>query len=224
MSQQINLYNPVFLKQDKQFSARAMAQAMVLMICGLVLLFILANYRIADTRAQAKTVSAQLEVARNQIVKVVQQTKPVERNPNLEGDIRKMEARVAGNRAVLNFLQKGDFGSHVAYSEVLLALARKTMPGVWLTGVSLNDADNGIDMSGQVLQPVLLPAYIKSLSSETAFKGKSFSSVLMRAPGSDAALMNAKGSTAAPLASVEFLLSTGESARELKFTNGANRK
>ncbi len=227
MSQQINLFNPVFLKQDKEFSARALGQAMLLMACGLVLLFVIGNNRIADTRSQASSTSAKLEAARNQLVKVLQQNQPVKKNPNLDADIRKMEARVAGNREVLSFLQKGDFGSHVAYSEVMRALARKTMPGVWLTRLSLNDTDNGIDIGGQVLQGVLLPAYIKSLSSEAAFKGHSFSSVLMRAPANDAASVDAKGGAAAPLVSVEFTLSTGESTSDLKLangTNGANRQ
>ena len=48
MSQQINLYNPLFLKQEKHFSARTMAQALGIIALALAALY---GYAAAETMA-----------------------------------------------------------------------------------------------------------------------------------------------------------------------------
>ena len=40
MSQQINLYNPLFLKREKHFSARTMVQALGIIALGLAALYV----------------------------------------------------------------------------------------------------------------------------------------------------------------------------------------
>ena len=55
MSQQINLYNPLLLKQQKLFSLRTMAQALGLILLGNFLFYGYASYRTANLRnRQAK--------------------------------------------------------------------------------------------------------------------------------------------------------------------------
>ena len=47
MSQQINLFNPLFLRKEKYFSARTMAQSLALIVLGLVALW---GYALVQTR------------------------------------------------------------------------------------------------------------------------------------------------------------------------------
>ena len=46
MSQQINLFNPVFLKQKKYFSVIAMGQALAMIAVGSALFYGYANYQV----------------------------------------------------------------------------------------------------------------------------------------------------------------------------------
>lgn len=227
MSQQINLFNPVFLKQERLFSARALGQALLLMACGLILLSVVAHYRIADTRSQAVAVAKRLESTRGQLLKMIEMSKPAERNASLDDDIRKLELRVAASKDVLGFLQKRDFGESVAYSDAFRGFSRKAMPGIWLTGFALSDGGQSIEISGRAAQPSLVPAYIRALGNDPAFKGKSFSSVMIRSPQVvpvAATADSAKAVPAAPIASVEFFLSASETVRESIDLNGMKSK
>ncbi len=54
MSQQINLFNPIFLKQKKHFSAATMAQALGLILLGCVILSAYVSYRVNVRAAEAQ--------------------------------------------------------------------------------------------------------------------------------------------------------------------------
>ena len=51
MSQQINLFNPIFLKQRKYFSLLAMLQALGLIVLGSLFLYGYALYQVEQLRA-----------------------------------------------------------------------------------------------------------------------------------------------------------------------------
>ena len=63
MSQQINLFNPVFLKRNTLFSALAMAQGLGLLCIGLIALIAFSSYRMAHVRQDAAVAAAQLTTA-----------------------------------------------------------------------------------------------------------------------------------------------------------------
>ena len=57
MSQQINLFNPIFLKQKKYFSVLTMLQALGLIVLGSALFFAYALYQVAQLSRQADEMS-----------------------------------------------------------------------------------------------------------------------------------------------------------------------
>ena len=215
MSQQINLFNPVFLKRNTLFSALAMAQGLGLLCIGLIALIAFSSYRMADVRKEAAVATAQLTTAQNQLTLMVDKTRPVEKDKVLEEAIQKSESRLGASQRVLDFVAKGDFGSSQGYSEYFRAFSRRMVPGVWLTGFSLNDGGNAIEIDGRALQPALVPAYISGLKSESLFTGKSFGSMQLRTPAANLTepTENAGSPAAKPAAGleyVEFSLRTSE--------------
>jgi hypothetical protein len=54
----------------------------------------------------------------------------------------------------------------------LRALARQSVNGVWLTGLTISGNDIGIE--GSSVRADLVPRYISLLAGEAAFQGKSF--------------------------------------------------
>lgn len=220
MSQQINLFNPIFLQQQKLFPAVTMAQGLGVISLAVLAFAAYSTHRSTQVTDEARVAAAQLQTAQNDLVKMVDQTRPIALNKTIEGDIRRAESRLRASQQILGFVQNGDFKGGKAYSSFLRAFANKAMPGVWLTGFSLGDGGNEIEIFGRALQPALIPVYIKSLKSEGAFAGKSFGSMALRAPSAEG------GKPAATLAVryINFSLNSSDATQGAGLPAGANQK
>jgi hypothetical protein len=209
VSQQINLFNPIFLKQKKYFSALTMAQGLGLVLIGSICVFIYANYQVASLRTEADTTANQLKLTRAQLAKVTADYAPRQKDKTLEDEIRKTEAEVQSQREVLNIVQRGGVGNTKGYAEYFRAFSRQITNGLWLTGFSIYDAGNDIEIRGRALQPELVPTYIKRLKQEPVMQGKSFSTLEMQVPQVVVANKDAAAGMAAKRASagyIEFML------------------
>ena len=182
MSQQINLFNPIFRQQKKYFSAATMAQALGLILGGALLVAAYANYQSANLRRQAAAAATQLAQTQEQLAKVNAQYAVPQKSKSLEDEIRRKEAEVKGMQQVFDTLQKGEFGNTNGYSEYLRSFSRQIADGIWLTGFSIYGAGNEIGLQGRTLRPELVPAYINRLKNEPVMQGKSFAALEMRTP------------------------------------------
>lgn len=185
MSQQINLFNPIFLKQKKYFSALTMMQALGLLLLGSLLLVAFSTYKVSALSKEAIATSTQLALAQTQLAKVTAEFAPRSKSTLLDDDIQKTETEVKSLQQVFDILKKGDFGNTKGYSEYMRAFSRQIVSGVWLTGFSIRGAGNEIGLQGRALRPELVPAYIGRLKHEPAMQGKSFATLEMQVPQID---------------------------------------
>ena len=68
MSQQINLFNPLFLRKEKYFSARTMLQGLGLIVLGLAGLYAFALVQTRDLQRTAAEYTRQVNTQREQFV------------------------------------------------------------------------------------------------------------------------------------------------------------
>jgi hypothetical protein len=184
MRQQINLFNPLFLKQKKHFSAHAMARASTLIVLGSFAVVAYAGYQVSRLRNEAELTAQQLEQAQNQFKKINnEQTK--QKSKLLEDEIAKLGSDVKTLNKVLETLQTGELGNTQGYSDYLRAFSRQIVGGLWLTGFSIYGAGHEIGLQGRALQPALVPVYIGRLRQENVMHGKSFSTLEMQVPQTD---------------------------------------
>jgi len=213
VSQQINLFNPIFLQQEKQFSALTMAQGLAIIAVAVLAFAGYSTWQSTQVANEAKVAAAQLKAAQDNLVKMVDQTKPIAPNKAIEDDIARTESRLRADEQILAFVQTGDFRSGRSYAGFLRAFSNRAMPGVWLTRVALGDGGNDIAIDGRALQANLVPAYIRSLKGEPAFAGKSFGSLVLRAPAPEAAGKPADAAArAAPPRYIEFSMNSSEAS------------
>ena len=114
MSQQINLFNPIFLKQKKYFSALAMAQALGLILFGSALVVAYANLQVSGLSKEIVMTGDQLAQAQAQLLKINAQYAQQPQSKSLEYEIQKNEADVRALQQVFDILKKGEFGNMVA--------------------------------------------------------------------------------------------------------------
>lgn len=172
MSQQINLYNPVFLKQEKHFSARTMAQALGVIALALSALY---AFAVAESRSAARTAQQQREqlaAQRDQMVKLASRIATQSASKPLAAEVARTEIELRTRQASLDALSAGELGNTAGFSDFFAAFGRQAMPGVWLTGFSIGDAGNDLVVTGRALQAELVPAYLRALNNEAMMRGR----------------------------------------------------
>ena len=91
-------------------------------------------------------------------------------------------------RALLSGMQGDSVGGNVeGFAPYLAALARQTMTGVWLTGVEVGGPSRVLVLKGRVVDPDLVPAYIRQLNREPLFQGRTVSELRLTAKNEAAA-------------------------------------
>jgi len=226
VSQQINLFNPIFLKQEKLFSAVTMAQALGLILLGSAVLIAYSYYQSSSLGIEAAANTTQLALAQTQLAKVKAEFGPRQKSKLIEDDIQKTETEIKSLQQVFDILQKGEFGNTKGYAEYLRAFSRQILGGVWLTGFSIYGAGSEIGLQGRALQPELVPAYIGRLKREAVMQGKSFATLEMKLPlveqvgKSDPATAKQR----VPAGYIEFNLQSSGMMKEQADLSGAKTK
>ncbi len=180
MSQQINLFNPIFLKQKKYFSAVTMMQALGLLILGSIIVVVYAYLQASGLSQDLARSAVQLTEAQAQLARITAEYAPRQKSKTLEGEIQKAESEVKSLQTVFGILKKGEFGNTKGYSEYLRAFARQSFDGIWLTGLSIIGAGNELVIQGRTLKSEMVPVYITRLKGEPIMQGKSFASLEMQ--------------------------------------------
>ena len=168
MSQQINLFNPIFLKQKRQFSALAMLQALGLVALGVLAMYayeVRQNHTLAAVLAQT---DQQLEARRSQMTRFGIEFSTQGASRALTDELAAAEARIG----LLDDVRTGVGGDARGYSRYLAALARQTMPGVWLIGLDIGGKSSALVIKGRALDSALVPAYLRALNRVAPLAGR----------------------------------------------------
>ena len=182
MSQQINLYSPLFRKQKKIFSGVAMAQATTLVLIGVLAFYAyvslqtsLLEIRVVDSGQRVRA-----EIERLKVYSTTES--PEVRAKALAEQKKKLEAALAERTRTVQALAESGLGRSDGYSASLRALARLSMQGVWLTRVQFAEKEGEVALVGLATHPELVAAYLERLRKEEALRGQAFSRLDIRRP------------------------------------------
>lgn len=182
MSQQINLFNPIFLKQKKILTATHMAQALGAVALLLVGLAIFLNYRSAALQVEANAGKALVDASQARLVKANADFAPRQKSKQLEAEVAQLQAQLQSLQEVEAVLKRGEIGNTEGYAEYFRAFARQNVQGLWLTGVNIVGAGQDIGLQGRAMQAALIPVYIGRLKDEKSMRGKTFGALQITQP------------------------------------------
>lgn len=213
MAQQINLFNPVFLKKKKYFSSVTMLQALAMLLGGIVAFYGYTVYEARSLARVAEDAGRQAKAQSEQVGRLTREFSPQGKSRLVEDEIARASARLKQREELLGVLRTGGLGNTDGFARYLTAFARQTLGGVWLTGFSIGGDESQLLVSGRALHPDLLPAYIRALSREEVMRGRRVSELRLTAreerpaPGTAAPGANPAGESRpapAPTRYVEF--------------------
>jgi hypothetical protein len=205
VSQQINLFNPIFLKQERYFSAKTMLESLTLILVALCAFYVYAHGEVRSFEYVAADAAHQLADARDRFIRLGGELSPQRRSKLLEAQVARVESELRGKETLLQSLRDAAADRARGYSQYFAAFARETLPGVWLTGFSVADGGEQLSVRGRVLQPDLVPAYIRALNKEPVMRGRTVTQLKLVAH-SEAAPAAGPAAPAGPSRYVEFEL------------------
>lgn len=176
-TQQLNLDHPALHRQRVSGS---LGQGLA---AGLLLLLVLVGASFALQRW-----AAQMQ-AQAQVMKDLASMRPLgldeaasapAAQPPGDPELAQLRQLDAAQRRVLAALEAGATGSAEGYTAYFLALARQAQPTLWITGLSVGADGQALDIEGRMLDAQALPAYLKRLSAEPRFRGRSFAQLQLR--------------------------------------------
>lgn len=191
MSQQINLFNPIFLAQRKYFSAVTMLQALAVIFAGMLVIVAYSSFQLQTLTRDAAASRANLEQTKANLDKFKAMSGPRQKSQALEEEIRRTENEIAGLQRIAQAMRSSDFGSGKGYAEHFRALSRQIDNGIWLTSFDVQGVGARINLQGRALRPELVPAFLSRLKNEPVLKGASFAVLEMSLPAEKSAGDNA---------------------------------
>lgn len=174
MRQQVNFYQPQFRER-----AAPLPADLLLKVCGAVFAAMLIIYGFAANRVDG--------VASEMRVIAAQEAAAVKRLENLRGTINSVlgeqswaerleeASRLLEERESSLLLVSGTrLGNADGFSGHLMALARQSIDGIWLTRISLSAQGDETWFEGVSLKADSVPVYLQGLAAEAAFADQRF--------------------------------------------------
>jgi hypothetical protein len=183
MSQQINLFNPIFLKQKKYFSALAMVQALALVLAGIAALYAFEFHQTGTLEQLLVDSDRQVQEQREQLLRMGKEFSIQGSSKQLEEDVARTEAQLQKRQALVSELATGVGGDVEGFSRYMTALARQAARGVWLTAVAIGGKSADLMIRGRVLDGEMVPVYVRALSKEPVLAGRAVSELRLSAKG-----------------------------------------
>ena len=98
----------------------------------------------------------------------------------IDAELRQLRQREAAERRLQAVLAGGQAGRENGHAAVLQALARQADPAVWITGLSLGQDGDTMELQGRMADAAALPTYLRRLQNEALFHGRQFAQLSLQ--------------------------------------------
>lgn len=194
MSQEINLLNPTLRRRRDWLSSDYVAKGALAALLLVALLFSVAHFQMSAAQRRSSEVADQLRNAQQELQAAQGALAARKADPALEQEVLRLTTSVRQGRALYRLAEMTTQQGSAGVAEVMRGFSRQIAEGVWLTGFTVGP-DN-FEIRGRLLDSSQLPAYIRRLNAESAFRGRRFAALDMHAAAED----NVAATPTAPVA------------------------
>ena len=183
MSQQINLFNPLFRSKGFSFaSANAMFYAVAIAVGVMAGAAGYEHYRLRALQIEADGVDRSFTETSKQFERLTAEISHLKPNAQLEAEVAGLEALLKGRQEIIETLKSGAVGDTAGFSEYMRAFSRQSLAGLWLTGFDIASAGNDMVIRGRAVNGELVAGYLAQLNREKALQGRQFAAVSISQP------------------------------------------
>lgn len=206
MRQEINLYQEQFRPKPIAFPARRIAVIAGLALLTLLCISLLQAFSLQQSRAELLKAQAAVQGAEQKLIAYLTQYPKPQPDAQLPERIAQLEKTIAYQNSLISALTLDIDSGARGFSPFLSAMARQTVPQVWLTQIYLYDGGQQMALRGETLDPGKMPLLLTAYSREEIFRGLDFEAFSMERSQHDPAI-------------AQFTLGTPRPSRILSLTN-----
>jgi len=174
MMQQINLYQPIFRKEQKIFSAQTLLIGNLLVLVGIFVLYGITLWQGSTLQSQLEQTIKQRDDNLNRVTQLAKQYPEKKLDPQLTTQIERTRKRLEFLQEVSTTLFSTSGGIEGGFSGHLAGLSRRDPQKLWLEQITILRGGSEIRLRGLTTQSERVPNYIQQLAHETIFQGTSF--------------------------------------------------
>lgn len=182
MNQQINLYQPIFRRQKKVFSAIAMLQVCGIFMVVFASIYLYGQAKLQPLQEQSTQVRADIAKMNAQLSKMENTATAESPSKLLENEIARLSADLQKRQQIKDMLESQTLGNTAGLSSYMTAFARQHVQGMWLTKITVSNGGRNLGLQGKTLTSELLPQYLTRLAGEDVLNGLSFNVLNLSRP------------------------------------------
>jgi len=164
MYQQINMYQPVFRRQRKIFSAATLLKIIAVAAVLLLSLYVQARWTLHGLHSTSERLALNYRLLDSRLGALEASGKAAATSA-VSNEIRQLTEQISAQRALLERIDRLAIDTADGFGDVFETLARQNLPGLWLTGIQLDQHGN-IEIRGATLDPKLVPRYLQLMESK----------------------------------------------------------
>lgn len=207
MSQQINLYQPIFRRQRKVFSAVTMAQIIAIVSLGLAAIYGYGRWSLSRLSGDVAVLEAQQAQAQAQFEKLSREVAATRNDQGLKAELARAQTDLKARQQLLAWLGENEQQRQLAFSAHLAGLARQHRGDLWLDGIELSQGGQIVTLAGGSDDPAAVVRYLRRLGQEPAFSGLEFHTLSIARPEAKAGPSAAQTTPPNAPASLRFSVS-----------------
>ena len=185
MRQQINLHQPIFRRERKSFSAVTVATVLGLVVITLTGFSAYTARGVDGLQKEVAQLTEQQAQQQAQLLKVGELHSRTARRSDVEVRVKALSASLSERTQALQVLQSGAAGQTSGFAARMEALARRHVDGLWIDGLAMSGTQSTISISGSSVDADIVPAYLRSLSSEAVLNGTRFDDFVIERSASE---------------------------------------
>ena len=177
--QQVNLYQDELKTQKLKYSASMLLQVSIVLVVMLSAVAGFSYFQLQQHQSSLAEHQQKQKIAMADLQTIQSELALRKKDTALARRIVQKTKELSNKQKVLNILSRDEFGNTKGFIEHVSGLARQRVDGLWLTKIRIASGGTDISLKGTTSKPSLLPKYLQRLSSEKAFSGTEFQSLLM---------------------------------------------
>lgn len=181
MSQQINLFNPIFRKKGFSVtSATAMLYGAAVTVAVAALVALYQDRQLMLVQTEAQTVASEHSEVTAKLGKLAGEFANQKPNAALESEIAALSTQLQGRQEIIDTLKSGAVGNTDGFSDYMRAFSRQNVSGLWLTGFDI--AGRELAIQGRTMNADLVASYLRQLNQEKSLEGRQFAALRISQP------------------------------------------
>ena len=174
IQQQINLYQPMFRKQKKVFSASSMLGVFVAAMIVFAGVYGFAHWNVYTLEQQSELLQQQYVQEEMRLEELAKRYPVKSKSKRVEQQLKDLQRERQSKQYLVNTLIGRSIGNSDGFSDYFAGIAKQRLPGMWLTRLELDAGGDIIGIYGSTLKPELVPQFLQALAAEDSFRGSSF--------------------------------------------------